>query len=128
MTLTYAQGHDLLESLVAARRAADGDRYTDLFAETAELVLDPFTPALVGHNALRAYLNDAAETQRDYDLAIERHWVSGSTVLAAWHASWNRRIDEAKVRQAGFLSAEVGEDGCITRLKQWTVTREHLAG
>lgn len=128
MTLTYAQGYDLLEALVAARRAYDGDRWTDRFAESAELVLDPFAPPLAGHNALRSYLNEAAETERGYDLAIERHWVSGDTVLAAWHASWNRRVDDAKVRQAGFLSAEVGEDGRITRLKHWTVTREHLAG
>ena len=73
-------------------------------------------------------MNDAAEAERYFDLAIERHWVSGDTVLAAWHASWNRRTDEAKVRQAGFLSAEVGEDGRIARLRHWTVTREHLAG
>jgi ketosteroid isomerase-like protein len=128
MTLSYAQGFDLLEALVAARRACDGDRYTALFADEAEVVLDPFAPPLAGHNDLRAYLNDAAEAERYFDLAIERHWVSGDTVLAAWHASWNRIADDAKVRQAGFLSAEVGEDGRITRLKHWTVTREHLAG
>jgi hypothetical protein len=128
MTISYAQGHDLLEALVRARTGYDGDRYTALFAEEAEVSFDPFAAALVGHNALRAYLNDAAEAERSYDLAIERHWVSGDTVLAAWHASWNRRTDEAKVRQAGFLSAEVGGDGRIARLKHWTVTREHLAG
>jgi hypothetical protein len=128
MILTYAHGHDILEALVAARRGYDGDAYTALFREDAEVVLDPFAPALAGHNALRAYLNDAAEAERHFDLAIERHWVSGETILAAWHASWNRRADEAKVRQAGFLSAEVGEDGRIVRLKHWTVTREHLAG
>ena len=49
-------------------------------------------------------------------------------MLAAWHASWNRVADEAKIRQAGFLSAEVGGDGRIVRLKLWTVTRENLAG
>ena len=108
--------------------ACDGDRYTDLFADTAEVSHDPFGPPLAGHNALRAYLLEAAETERYFDLAIERHWVSGDTVLAAWHASWNRRTDEAKIRQAGFLSAEMGEDGRILRLKHWTVTREHLAG
>jgi hypothetical protein len=128
MTVTYAQGHDLLEALVRARRAYDGDAYTSLFAEAAEVILDPFAAPLAGHNDLRAYLNAAAESERTFDLAIERHWVSGDTVLAAWHASWNRRSDEAKVRQAGFLSAEVGEDGRIGRLKQWTVTREHPAG
>ena len=93
-----------------------------------EVVLDPFAPPLAGHNAVRAYLLEAADAERHYDLAIERHWVSGDTVLAAWHASWNRRTDEATVRQAGFLAAEVGGDGRIVRLRQWTVTREHLAG
>ena len=99
-----------------------------MFSEDAQVVLDPFLPPLAGHNDLRAYLLEAADAERSYDLAIERHWVSGDAVLAAWHASWNRVTDEAKVRQAGFLSAEVGEDGRIVRLKQWTVTREHLAG
>ncbi len=128
MTVTYVQGHDLLNALVAARRDYDGDAYTALFMDEAEVVLDPFAPALAGHNALRAYLNDAADAERYFDLAIERHWVSGDAVLAAWHASWNRRADQAKVRQAGFLTAEIGEDGRIVRLKQWTVTRDHLAG
>lgn len=128
MAITYPAAHDLLEALVQARMSYDGDAWTDRFSEAAEVSLDPFAPQLAGHNAIRAYLNDAAESERYYDLAIEQHWVSGDTVLAAWHASWNRRRDEAKIRQAGFLSAEVGEDGCIVRLRQWAVTREHLAG
>jgi len=128
MMLTYAQGYDLLAALVHARRRYDGDAFTDLFAEDAQLVLDPFTPPLAGHNDLRAYLLEAGSAERHYDLAIERHWVAGDAVLAAWHASWNRIADEAKVRQAGFLSAEVGGDGRVVRLKLWTVTREHLAG
>ena len=127
MTLTYAQGHDLLAALVRARRRYDGDAFTDLFTEDAQVVLDPFMPPLAGHNDLRAYLLEAAGAERYYDLAIERHWVAGDAVLAAWHASWNRTAVEAKVRQAGFLSAEVGGDGRVVRLKLWTVTREHLA-
>ena len=129
MMLTYAAAHDLLEALRHARTTYDGDAFTALFAEHGELTLDPFAAPLAGHNALRAYLLEAAEAERHYDLAIERHWVAGDTALAAWHASWNLAADEtAKVRQAGFLSAEVGEDGRIARLKLWTVTREHLAG
>jgi SnoaL-like domain len=129
MTISYAAAHDLLEAYCRARMTYDGDGFTALFEELGELALDPFEAPLAGHNALRAYLLEAAETERHYDLAIERHWVAGETVLAAWHASWNRASDEtAKVRQAGFLSAEVGEDGRIGRLKQWAVTREHLAG
>jgi hypothetical protein len=129
MTLTYATAHDLLEAYCRTRMTYDGDGFTALFTEHGELSLDPFVPPLAGHNALRAYLLEAAEAERYFDLAIERHWVAGDTALAAWHASWNRAADEtAKVRQAGFLSAEVGEDGRIVRLKLWAVTREHLAG
>lgn len=128
MTLTYAQGHDLLAALLRARVRYDGDAYVALFSEDAQVTIDPFSPSLAGHNEVRAYLLEAANAERHYDLAIERHWVAGDVVLAAWHASWNRPTDEAKVRQAGFLSAEVGGDGRIVRLRQWTVTREHLAG
>jgi hypothetical protein len=128
MTISYPQAYDLLEAYQRARRRYDGDAFVALFADEAQLVLDPFEAPLAGHNALRAYLLEAADAERTYDLAIERHWVSGDTVLAAWHASWNRVGDDAKVRQAGFLSAEVGEDGRIERLRLWTVTREHLAG
>jgi SnoaL-like domain len=128
MTVGYPQAYDLLEAYARARQAHDGDAFVELFTEAAELVLDPFERPLAGHNALRAYLLEAADAERYYDLAIERHWVAGDTVLAAWHASWNRVEDEAKVRQAGFLSAEVGEDGRISRLRLWTVTRGHPAG
>ncbi|MFN8631812.1 MAG: nuclear transport factor 2 family protein [Chloroflexota bacterium] len=128
MTIAYADAHDLLERLVAARVDHSGDAFTALFTPEAEVALDPFATPLTGHNALRAYLNDAAGAERGYELVIERHWVSGDTVLAAWHANWSRPSDEAKVRQAGFLSAEGGGDRRITRLRLWTVTREHLAG
>ncbi len=128
MTVSYPQGYDLLEAFMKARKRYEGDAFVDLFAEDAQVLLDPFGPPLAGHNAIRAYLLEAADAERHYDLAIERHWVSGDTVLAAWHASWNRRTDEATVRQAGFLAAEVGGDGRIVRLRLWTVTREHLAG
>ena len=128
MIITYAAGHDLLEALAGARMRYDGDGFTVLFTGDAQRWTDPFATPLTGHNDLRAYLLAAAAVERAYDLAIERHWVSGDTVLAAWHASWNRRSDDAKVRQAGFLSAEVGVDGRIVRLRMWSVTREHLAG
>ncbi len=128
MTISYAAAGDLLDAFVRARTGHDGDGFTALFTPDAQVSIDPFATPLAGHNDLRAYLLDAAAAERWYDLAIERHWVAGPTVLAAWHASWTRPVDEAKVRQAGFLSAEVGEDGRIERLRLWTVTREHLAG
>jgi hypothetical protein len=119
MSLTHAEGFDLLERYVAARRDHAGDPFTALFTEEAEVHLDPFAPPLVGHNALRAYLLKAAEAETGYELTIERHWVSGTAVLAPWHASWIPRGRRAPVRLAGFLVAEVTSDGLIHRLRQW---------
>ena len=40
MTLTYAAAHDLLEAYRDARTIYDGDAFTALFADEAELTLD----------------------------------------------------------------------------------------
>ena len=72
-------------------RLFDGDAWVALFADDAEYREDPFEPPLVGHNAIRAYLLEAAEAEDQVEFTIERHWVAGATVLAAWHASFVRR-------------------------------------
>ena len=117
--IEYAAGGDLLERYKAAWESFDGDAWVDLFTEDAEYHEDPFGEPLVGHNALRAYLLASSETDRDVDITVERHWVSGQTVLAAWHASWIRRADGGVERSAGFLTAEVAPDGRISRLREW---------
>ncbi|MFL5676930.1 MAG: nuclear transport factor 2 family protein, partial [Chloroflexota bacterium] len=83
----YADAGAWLEAYRAARETFDGDGWVALFTDDAEYHGDPFGEPLVGHNALRAFLLESAEAQRDVDFTVERHWVSGSTVLAAWHAS-----------------------------------------
>jgi len=95
-----------------------------MFAETAEVHLDPFTPPLAGHLGLRAYLLEAAAAEDQAAMTIERHWVVGDTILAAWHMSWIVRTSSARARAAGFLVAEVGTDGLIDRLRQWRQVRE----
>ena len=58
----YATGGDLLEAYGRAWEAFDGDAWVALFTEDAEYHEDPFEAPLVGHNALRAYLLESAET------------------------------------------------------------------
>ena len=116
----YAAAGDLLEAYGRAWADFDGDGWVDLFSEDAEYHEDPFGTPLVGHNALRAYLLDASASQRDVEFTVERHRVSGETVLAAWHVSFCRvgsRGDTA--RKAGFLTAEVAPDGRILRFREW---------
>ena len=119
--IDHAAGGALLEGYGRAWQAFDGDAWVAIFTEDAEYHGDPFREPLVGHNALRAFLLESAETQRDVDFTVERHWVSGSTVLAAWHASWKGRDRGGLVRAAGFLTAETASDGRISRFREWGI-------
>ncbi len=105
----------------------DGDAWTDLFTDDIEYREDPFEPPVVGHNGVRAYLLEASERQADVEFTVERHWVSGSTVLAVWHASYVARADQARVRLAGFLTMEIADDGRIARFREWWHRRESTA-
>ena len=127
MTLDYAAAGDLLERYGRAWETFDGDAWVDLFAEHAEYHEDPFEPPLVGHNAIRAYLLEASRSQDQVEFTVERHWVSGPTVLAAWHASFVRRSGGARVRLAGFMTLEIGADGRVERFREWWHRREAVA-
>ncbi len=118
--IDYAAAGDLLEAYGRAWETFDGDAWVAIFSDEAEYHEDPFGAPLVGHNALRAYLLDASASQRDVEFTVERHWVSGDTVLAAWHATFTRRASGQLVRLAGFMTAEVAADGRISRFREWT--------
>lgn len=126
--IDYATGGDLLEAYGTAWETFDGDAWVALFAEEAEYHGDPFGAPLVGHNALRAFMLESAETHRAVDFTVERHWVSGATVLAGWHASWTRRDGGGLVRTAGFLAADVAPDGRISRFHEWWMIAPTSAG
>jgi ketosteroid isomerase-like protein len=121
MTIDYATGGGVLEAFGRAWQSFSGDAWVALFTEDAEYHGDPFRAPLVGHNALRAFLLDCAERQKDVEFTVERHWVSGSTVLAAFHATWIGRTDGVVNRIAGFLSADVAPDGRIEKFHEAVV-------
>jgi ketosteroid isomerase-like protein len=117
--IDYAAAGDLLAAYGRAWESFDGDGWVAIFSDDAEYHNEPFGPPMVGHNALRAYLLEAAESQRDVEFTIERHWVSGTTILAAWHVSFTRRSTGQLVRLAGFMTMEVARDGRIDRFREW---------
>ena len=124
MSLDHATAADLLDRYGRAWKAFDGDAWTDLFTDDVEYHEEPFESPMVGHNAVRAYLLEASGRQQDVEFTVERHWVVAPTVLAAWHASYVRRSDLARVRLAGFLTMEIADDGRIARFREWWHRRE----
>ena len=124
MSLDHAAAGDLLDRYALAWQDFDGDAWTSLFTEDAEYHEEPFEPPLVGHNAIRAYLLQAAEAQEQVEMTVERHWVVGATVLAAWHAGFVRRSGRERVRLAGFMTLEIADDGRVSRFREWWHRRE----
>ena len=119
--IDYAAAGEWLEAYGQAWATFDGDAWVALFTDDAEYHDNPFGTPLVGHNALRAYLLDASASQRDVEYTVERHWVSGTTILAAWHVTFVRQASGQIVRMAGFLAAEAASDGRVSRFREWAV-------
>ena len=128
MTIDYAAGGELLERYGRAWESFDGDAWVALFTEDAEYHEDPFGTPLVGHNALRAYLLESYDRQRDVEFTVERHWVSGSTVLAAGTPRGSDGPIGARARIAGFLTADVAADGRIGRFHETWMTAPTATG
>jgi ketosteroid isomerase-like protein len=126
--IDYASAGEWLEAYGTAWRTFDGDGWVACFTDDAEYHEDPFGPPLVGHNALRAYLLEAAATERDVEFTVEQHWVSGTTLLAAWHATFVRLPTGQLGRLAGFLTGDVASDGRVSRFREWTVHAPGSAG
>ena len=105
-------------------------RWVALFTDDAEYHEDPFDRAArrpatrSGHTLL-----DAAESQRDVEFTVERHWVSGTTVLAAWHASFVDRATGRR-RPAGGLPdrRQSRRTAAVSRFREWTQLRAPRRG
>ena len=118
MTIGYAEAGELLADLARAHETFDGDLVVSLFSADAEYHGDPFGPPIVGHNAIRAYWLESAATQDQVEFTIERHLVSGDTIVAIWHLSCVLREDGGRRRASGVMVLDM-RDGEIERLREW---------
>ena len=77
MPIDYATAGELLETFGRAWQTFDGDLIVSMFTDDAEYHADLFGPPMVGHNAIRAYWLDGADTTEQVEFTVERHWVVG---------------------------------------------------
>lgn len=122
MTIGYTEAGDLLADFARAYETFDGDLVVSLFSDAAEYHEDPFSPPLVGHNAIRAYWLASAATQDQVEFTIERHLVSGDTIVAIWHLSYVLREDGDRRRASGVTVLDTSH-GLIGRLREWSLER-----
>ena len=120
---SHGDAQDLGERLKRAWERRDVDAALACFAEEAELRPDPFAPPLVGQNAIRAWCNDLAASVTHAEADVERIWLSGETVLLAFHGAWTDRASAARHRIRGMLVVELDAEGRIERGRAWALTR-----
>jgi len=122
--LTPGDGQDLLAAWKRGWESRSPDTILDLFDDDAEYRAAPFTEPLKGANAIRELWNVMAANQANVEFDAEHVWVSGSTVLASWHAAYTRRdAGGERVRAYGFMTAEMNDAGKVWRMRQWPVER-----
>lgn len=122
-TLTHGDAQDLIATYKAGWEQRSPDTIVDLFADHADYRADPFADPFNGVTAIRALWNDISATQANVEFDVERIWVSGSTVLASWHAAYTRRATAERVRVRGFMTLELDDDRRIQRFRQWPSER-----
>lgn len=121
--LTPGDGQDLLARFKGAWERRDVDRMMTLFREDAEFRPDPFEPPLMGDLAIREWWNTVAASQANVEFDAERVWVTGTTVLASWHAATTDRASADRIRHRGFSTFELDGDRTVTRCRQWVASR-----
>jgi limonene-1,2-epoxide hydrolase len=121
--LTHGAGQELLAAFKRGWESGQPDVIVDLFRDDAEYRDDPFAEPLSGGNAIRAHWNVLCAGQAHVDFDAERIWVSGSTVLASWHAAYTQRSTAERVRLRGFMTLELDESGAVWRFRQWPSAR-----
>jgi hypothetical protein len=121
-TFTPGDAQDLLARYKRAWERRDVDLAVSLFAPDAEFRADPFEAPLVGANAIRGWWNATVAGIDHVELDVERTWVAGETVLASFHGAWTERATAGRIRNRGFLTAELDGDRLIARLRIWSRT------
>jgi ketosteroid isomerase-like protein len=122
--LTPGVAQDILASYKRGWEKRDPDTIMALFSAEAEYRTDPFADRLAGANAIRAHFNDLCASSANVEFDAERVWVAGSTVLASYHGAYTRRADGGRVRQRGFITLEIDDQGLIWRFRQWPLERQ----
>ena len=117
MTIDYATAGRPPEAYGQAWADFDGDAWVALFTEDAEYHEDPFEPPLVGHNALRRYLLEAAEDAgagRVHDRAALGLGSRRSSPRCTPVSSAGRRGPGSA--SPGFMTLDIAPDGRVSRL------------
>ena len=121
--LTHGDAQDLLAAFKVGWERRSPDEIIELFDREIDYRPDPFAEPLIGLNAVRSLWNDMAAEQAHVEFDAERIWVSGSTVLASWHAAYTRQQTSERVRLRGFMTLELGDDRRVIRFRQWPLER-----
>jgi ketosteroid isomerase-like protein len=122
-TFTHGDAQDLGARLKRAWERRDVDAVLELFAPEAELRPDPFEPALQGELSIRAWCNGLAAAVVHPEADVERVWISGDSVLLAFHGAWTERATGQRSRIRAVVALDLDAERRIQRARAWALTR-----
>lgn len=122
-SFTHGDAQDVLAAFKEGWEKRSVDLIVELFGNDIDYRVDPFAEPLIGLNAVRGLWNDIVASQEHVEFDAERIWLSGTTVLASWHAAYTRATTAERIRVRGFMTMELGDDRRVVRLRQWPAER-----
>lgn len=114
-----AAARDWFRRINLAWERLDAAAATALFADNAEYQDYPFDAPLRGKQAIRAYWDDVARSQRDVHTSYEVLSVCGNTSIVHWTASFMRVPSGQKVRLDGIAEVTLDKRGKCTLFREW---------
>lgn len=116
--------HEWIENYSAAWQSADTETYVELFTEDAVCLFDPYGPAVVGREALRAYCRDTVKPNPVLEVRWGEVLVAGSRVAAEWWATINYQGEDITLPGAAMM--HFGGGGRCDRLREYSTLQEGL--
>lgn len=118
-----SEANEFLDTYARAVERGDVDLVMSLYRADAELREDPFEPVTAGDLEIRRRWNHCAAARTNVEFDVERSWLSGPTLLVAWHGAHTRRSTAERVRRRGFATFELDSTGLILRERHWILER-----
>jgi hypothetical protein len=116
-----------LDGYAAAWTGLDAGRAALLFTEDATYHESPFQPPCRGLEAIRAYWDEVARSQRDVVFRHEPLGVIGDRGIARWSAAFSRVASSVRVELDGVFVLTFAADGRCRELREWWRRRESPA-
>ena len=108
-----------MESYGKASRENDAKASSELFSQDAEYYESPFTPPIVGRDAIYQYWYEGAQTLKDKETSFEVLSVSDHLGIARWQSQFTVIASGKRLALDCLFLVEFGEERLCSIFREW---------